>query len=35
MDLLALQTAIRQDDVFASPHAVSAALADSLSIDDV
>lgn len=35
MDLSDLQTAIRQDNLFVSPHALSEAIADQLSIDDI
>lgn len=35
MDLLGLQAAIQRDDTFVSPHALSEALADGLSIDEI
>lgn len=35
MDFLALQAAIRRDDLFTSPHSLSEALADNLAIDEV
>ena len=35
MDLSGLQDAIRHDNLFVSPHALSEALADQLAIDDV
>jgi len=35
MDLQALQDAVRRDELFASAHALSEALAEGLSMDDV